>query len=146
MTAASMIVMRMKLRSRRERGERKRVIEDFVLWKICDREKEAAMKWWYTYRLVLISESGDVDDGKEQEGQGPLGTVLLASSSWFTKRRREIEKAKDMDATGEENQLSNSPVLSRLLTNEMKQFSRYWCFGIFFGLKLEFVVGVCMTW
>lgn len=35
---------------------------------------------------------------------------------------------------------SNSPVLSRLLTNEMKQFSRYWCFGVFFGLKLELIV------
>jgi hypothetical protein len=49
-------------------------------------------------------------------------------------------------ASEEENQSSNSPVLSGLLTNEMKQFSRYWCFGVSFGLELELVGGVCKTW
>ena len=98
------------------------------------------MKRWYTYRPVLILESGDVDGRKEQEGQGSLGTVLLAFSSWFTKRRKGAEKAKNVDATGEKIQSSNSPVLLRLLTNEMKQFYRHWCFGVFFcGLELELV-------
>ena len=51
-----------------------------------------------------------------------------------------------MVATGGENQSSNSPVLSRLLSKEMKPFSRFWCFGVFFGLELELVVSVCKTW
>ena len=76
---------------------------------------------------------------RKQVGQVPLGMVLLASYSWFKKRRRGVEKVKDVVANGEENQSSNSNVLSRLLTNEM-QFSRYWCFGGFFGLELELAV------
>ena len=77
-----------------------------ILEKIGDREKEAAIKWWYKHRPALISESGD--DETAQEGQ-----QLLVSSSWFTKRRRGVEKAKNAGER-EENQPSNSPVLSRL--------------------------------
>jgi hypothetical protein len=86
-----------------------------ILEKVGDREKEAAIKWWYKYRPALISESGDRGEEEKQQ-QGSLGTVLLASSSWFTKCRRGVEKAKDVDVAGEreENQSSNSPVLSRL--------------------------------
>jgi hypothetical protein len=72
---------------------------------------EAAMKWWYTYYPVLISESGHVDGGERQEGLGPLG--------WFTKCWRGVEKVKDLDAVGEREReegrsSSNSFVLSRL--------------------------------
>ena len=79
-----------------------------ILEKIGDCEKEAAMKWWYTYYPVLISESGHVDGGKGQEG---LGMILLASPSWFTKHWSGIQKVKkDVDAAGEreKNQSSNS--------------------------------------
>ena len=54
-------------RKRRRRKE-KELLEDLfseILEKIGDRKKEAAMKWWYTYRPILISnlESGGyVDD------------------------------------------------------------------------------------
>ena len=98
------------------KGRKKELVEALfteILEKIGDCEKEAAMKWWYTYRPVLISESGDVDGGK---GEGPLDTILLASSSWFTKRWKGVEKVKDVDSTGgrEKNQLSDSVILSRL--------------------------------
>ena len=85
-----------------------------ILVKIGDCKKEAAMKWWYTYRPVLISESEDVDGGK---GQGPLDTILLASSPWFTKCWKGVEKVKDVDTAGkrEKNLLSNSVILSRLV-------------------------------
>ena len=81
MTWALMMAIKMKeVHSRREKGERKELLEALsteILEKIGDCKKEAAMKWWYTYRPVLISESEDVDGGK---GQGPLDTILLASS------------------------------------------------------------------
>ena len=55
------------------------------------------MKWWYTHCRVLVSESGRVN-GQE----GLLGTILVASSSMFTKRRRGVEeKVKDVDVIGE---------------------------------------------
>jgi hypothetical protein len=77
-----------------------------ILEKIGDGEKEAAMKWWYTYCRVLISESGGY-----VEGQGPLG----ASS----KKKKGVEKVekKDVDdvAAGEKKPTSsNSSILSRL--------------------------------
>ena len=98
------------------KGIKKELLEALfteILDKIGDCEKEAAMKWWYTYRPVLISESGDVDGGK---GQGPLDMILLASSSWFTKCWKGVEKVKDVDTAGgrEKNQLSDSAILSRL--------------------------------
>jgi hypothetical protein len=97
------------------KGRKKELLEALfseILEKIGDCEKEAAMKWWYTYRPVLISESGDVDEG--QDGQG-IGTILLASSIWFTKRWRGVEKGKDVELEREKNQSSNSSFLvSRL--------------------------------
>jgi hypothetical protein len=101
-----------------KQGRKKELVEVLfseILEKIGDREKEAAIKWWYKYRPALISDSGDDGEvGKEgQQQQGSLGTALLASSSWFTKRRRGVEKTKDVGEK-EENQPSNSPVLSRL--------------------------------
>jgi hypothetical protein len=85
-----------------------------ILDKVGDCEKEAAMKWWYTYRPFLISESGHVDGRGDSERQEGLG--LLASSSWFMKRWRGVGKVKDVDAGEREiNQSSsNSFVLSRL--------------------------------
>ena len=81
-----------------------------ILEKVGDCEKEAAIKWWYTYRPVLISESsGHVDGGEGQEGL--LGRLFLASSSWFNKRRREVEKVNDVGER-EKNQ-SSSFTLSR---------------------------------
>jgi len=103
------------------KGRKKELLEALfgeILEKIGDREKEAAIKWWYKYRPALISESGDhgetVREGQQQ--QGPLGRVLLASSSLFTKCLRGVEKAKEVGVAGEieENQSSNSPILSRL--------------------------------
>ena len=98
--------------SQSERKGRKKELLDAlfseILEKIGDREKEAGIKWWYKHRPALISESGD-DRQRGQEGQqeqGPLGAVLWASSYWFTKRRRGVEKGER-----EENQ---SSVLSRL--------------------------------
>jgi len=78
------------------KGRRKVLLEALfceILEQMGDREKEGAIKWWYTCRPDLISES---------DGEGKL-----TSSSWFTKRRRGVEKAKN----GEE---ENSAVLSRL--------------------------------
>ena len=86
-----------------------------IMEKIGDCEKEAALKWWYTHRPSCPhSESGHVD-GQE----GLLGTILLASSFWFTKRQRGLgKKVKGVDVFRErqENQRSssNSFVLSRL--------------------------------
>ena len=108
--------------SERKSGRKKELLEALfseILEKIGDCEKETAMKWWYTHRPVLVSESGHVDGVKRQEGQGPLGTILLAPSSWFTAKRwkRGAEKVKDVDAAGEreKNQSSsNSSILSRL--------------------------------
>ena len=106
--------------SQSEKKERKEELLEALFSEILEKtggcEKEAAMKWWYTYRPVLISESGHVDGGKVQEGQGPLGTILLASSFLFTKCRRGGEKVKNVDAVGEREkaQLSNSSILSRL--------------------------------
>ena len=98
---------------RRRKKELLEALFSEILEKIGDCEKEAAMKWWYTHRPVLISESSG-----HGEGQGPLSTILSASSSWFTKRWRGVEKVKDVDASGEreKNQLSssNSFILSRL--------------------------------
>lgn len=96
------------------KGRKKELLEALfseILDKMGDREKEGAIKWWYTHRPVLILESDG--EGKEWR-QGPLGTVLLTSSSWFTKRRRGVEKAKDGEREENQNQPSNSPVLSRL--------------------------------
>ena len=107
--------------SERKGGRKKELLEALfseILEKISDCEKEAAIKWWYTYRPVLISESGHVDGGGGKGKEGLLGTILLgSSSSWFTKRWRGVEKVKDVDAVGEgeRNQSSsNSLVLSRL--------------------------------
>ena len=90
-----------------------------ILEKVGDCEKEAAMKWWYTYRPVLVSESGHHDDGgggggDGGNGQGPLGTILF---SWFTKHWKGVEKVEGVDDSGdrEKNQSSsNSLILSRL--------------------------------
>ena len=98
-------------------GRKKELLEALfseILEKIGDCEKEAAMKWWYTHRRVLASESGRVN-GQE----GLLDTILVASSSMFTKRRRGVEeKVKDVDVIGEREEnhttSSNSSVLSRL--------------------------------
>ena len=61
-------------RKRRRREKKKRVIGSFVLLeKIGDFEKEAAMKWWYTYRPILISDWESigywyyVDQGESRE-------------------------------------------------------------------------------
>ena len=105
--------------SERRKRRKKELLEALfseILEKIGDCEKEAAMKWWYTYRPVLISESGHVDNG---EGLGMM--------RWFTKRWRGVEKkVEDVDGVGgerererererEKNRLSsNSVVLSRL--------------------------------
>ena len=91
------------------------------------------MKWWFTYyRPILILESGNVGGGKGQEGQGLLGTVLLASSSWFTKRRKGVEKAKakDVDATGEENQFKLTRLIALINERNETIFSLlvFWCF------------------
>ena len=60
MMAIKMKKVHSRTRTRRERGEeekKKRVIGSFVLLeKIGYFEKEAAMKWWYTYRPILISD------------------------------------------------------------------------------------------
>ena len=101
----------------KRQGRKKELLEALfseILEKIGDCEKEAAMKWWYTHRRVLVSESGRVD-GQE----GLLDTILVASSSLFTKRRRGVEeKVKDVDVIGEREEnhttSSNSSVLSRL--------------------------------
>ena len=106
-------------RSERRKRRKKELLEALfseILEKIGDCEKEAAMKWWYTYRPVLISESGHVDNG---EGLGMM--------RWFTKRWRGVEKkVEDVDGVGgerererererEKNRLSsNSVVVSRL--------------------------------
>ena len=106
-------------RSERRKRRKKELLEALfseILEKIGDCEKEAAMKWWYTYRPVLISESGHVDNG---EGLGMM--------HWFTKRWRGVEKkVEDVDGVGgerererererEKNRLSsNSVVVSRL--------------------------------
>ena len=80
-----------------------------ILEKIGDCEKEAAMKWWYTYRPVLVSESGHV------ERQEALGKI-----HWLTKSWRGDEKVKDLDAVGEREKEKNgsssnsSFVVSRL--------------------------------
>ena len=108
--------------SERKRRRKKELLEALfseILEKIGDCEKEAAMKWWYRYRPVLMSESsGHVVDGGGEQGQGPLGTkLLLASSSWFTKRWRGVEKVKNLDAAGEREKNQSSPnpsILSRL--------------------------------
>ena len=105
--------------SERRKRRKKELLEALfseILEKIGDCEKEAAMKWWYTYRPVLISESGHVDNG---EGLGMM--------HWFTKRWRGVEKkVEDVDGVGgerererererEKNRLSsNSVVVSRL--------------------------------
>ena len=76
------------------KGRRKELLEALfseILEKMGDREKEGAIKWWYSCRPGLILES---------DGEGKLTFF-----SWLTKRRRGVEKAKN----GE-----NSPVLSRL--------------------------------
>ena len=96
-----------------ERKRRKKELLDTlfseILEKIGDCEKEAAMKWWYTYRPVLVSESGHV------ESQEALGKI-----HWWTKRRRGDEKVKDLDAVGEREKEKNgsssnsSFVVSRL--------------------------------
>ena len=101
-------------RSERRKRRKKELLEALfseILEKIGDCEKEAAMKWWYTYRPVLVSESGHVDNG---EGLGMM--------HWFTKRWRGVEKkVEDMDGERErerereKNRLSlNSVVVSRL--------------------------------
>ena len=101
------------------KGRKKELLEALfseILENVGDREKEVTIKWWYKYRPDLISEPGDTERGQEgQQQHGSPGTVLLASS-WFTKRRRGVEKAKNVDVAGEreENQAPNSPVLSRL--------------------------------
>ena len=80
-----------------------------ILEKIGDCEKEAAMKWWYTHRPVLVSESGHVE---RQEA--------LGKTHWLTKRWRGDEKVKDLDAVGEREKGKNrsssnsSFVVSRL--------------------------------
>ena len=69
--------------SERKRGRKKELLETLfseVLEKIGDCEEEAAMTWWYTYRPVLISVSGDVDGGGGKGEEGLLGTILLGSS------------------------------------------------------------------
>lgn len=84
------------------KGRRKELLEALfseILEKMGDREKEGAIKWWYTCR---ISESDG--EGKRRQEGSLLGTVLASS----TKRRRGVEKAKNGE--GEE----NSAVLSRL--------------------------------
>ena len=101
-------------RSERRKRRKKELLEALfseILEKIGDCEKEAAMKWWYTYRPVLVSESGHVDNG---EGLGMM--------RWFTKRWKGVEKkVEDMDGERErerereKNRLSsNSVVVSRL--------------------------------
>ena len=103
------------------KGRKKELLEALfseILENIGDCEKEAAMKWWYRYRPVLMSESSGHVDGGGEQGQGPLGTkLLLASSSWITKRWRGVKKVKSLDAAGEreKNQSSSNPsILSRL--------------------------------
>lgn len=140
MTAASMsmMVMKMKLRSRGERGERKKLLKTLFSRRIGDREKKPLWNGGIHIVLFFISGTGDDDWWKGEVGQVPLGTVVLASS-WFKKTP---EKVKYLVSTGEEIQSSNSPVLSRLSTNDM-QFSRYWCFGVFFwGSSLSLMLGL----
>ena len=100
------------------KGRKKELLEALfaeILEKIGDREKEAAMKWWYKHRPALISESGDVSE-RGQEGQQQQGPLFLAPSSWFTKNRKEVEKEKDVNVVGERegNPSSDSPISSRL--------------------------------
>ena len=81
---------------KRRRRKKKRVIGSFVLLeKIGDCEKAAAMKWWYTYRPILISD------------------FKLESGGYVGEGKKKY--ASEDDVAGEKNQmLSNSFILSRL--------------------------------
>jgi len=103
-----------QLERKRRKKELLEALFSEILEKIGDCEKEAAMKWWYTYRPVLVSESGHVDNGGERKEA--LGTTIHR----FTKRWRGDEKVKDLDAVGEREREKNrsssdsSFVVSRL--------------------------------
>ena len=77
-----------------------------LLQKTGDREKEAAMRWWYKYRPDLVSEKGSI------KGEEDKGTFL----SWFKHRRTggmELhEQQEPKDATVGEETPSNT-TLSR---------------------------------
>ena len=70
-----------------------------ILEKIGDREKEAAMKWWYTYRPILIS---NLESGGYVDDQGKV-------------RKKDPSANVDDVTAGEKNETSsNSSILSRL--------------------------------
>ncbi|KAH9480173.1 hypothetical protein JR316_0006771 [Psilocybe cubensis] len=74
-----------------------------LLEKTGDREKEAAMRWWYKHRPMLIAEA------KVQEEDGRPGTLL----SWF-KGLKGNDNGSGVKDTGEREPQSETPILSRL--------------------------------
>lgn len=67
-----------------------------LLEKTGDREKEAAMRWWYEYRPILVA------DGRQE-------TFL----SWFKGQKGDGKESRVKD-TGEEETQSDTPILSRI--------------------------------
>ena len=83
-------------RRRRKKKELLEALFSEILEKIGDCKKAAAMKWWYTYRPILIS---DLESGGYVD-QGKVGKKYVSVD----------------DVAGEKNQMSssNSSILSRL--------------------------------
>ena len=70
-----------------------------ILEKIGDREKEAAIKWWYTYRPIPIS---NLESGGYVDDQGKV-------------RKKDASASVDDVTAGEKNETSSNPsILSRL--------------------------------